>query len=110
MSPKDSQNPSSYGPSNEAARARVETSGDAPRSVKEIAYIFDREVTTVYSEWINKAWQIKDPQRRFPEATWPDGPLWAESVLREWAEYTNRKMRPLPKAAKRTPRRTTDTP
>ena len=101
---KDPTAPSSYGPRNEEARAKVEAVGERPMGIEEIADAFGVATTTIYSEWRGKAHTIKDPARRFPEATWPAGPLWSEGVLRAWGEYTGRTMKPV-RPAKRAPRR-----
>jgi hypothetical protein len=103
MSPKDPKALSSYGPRNEEARAKVDATGEGPLGIEEIAELFGVSVNTVYSQWRNKAGDIKDPARRFPEPTWPAGPLWSEGVLREWADYTGRQMKPRRKPARRRP-------
>ena len=90
MSPKIYEGPSAYGPDNDDARRRAEAEDLTPMRVVDIAAWLGVAQNTISRGWIADRDTVKDPERKFPEATWPDQNLWAKGVVRKWAEATGR--------------------
>jgi hypothetical protein len=58
--------------------------------IKDIAEWLQVQPNTVSRGWIADRDLVKDPDKKFPEPTWPDRGLWAKSVVRDWAAATGR--------------------
>lgn len=83
--------PDFYEEANEQARAEAAAAELEPMSITEIADWFGVPATTVRRQWIYERDAIRDPQRRFPLATWPgSNPRWAWRVVKAWGVYTER--------------------
>jgi hypothetical protein len=94
MSPKLYEGPSSYGPDNEAARKRAWSGRPdddlEPMRIVDIAEWLDVRPNTISRGWIADRDTIKDPDKKFPEPTWPEKGIWAKGVVRKWARNTDR--------------------
>lgn len=88
----DMSEPDHYATATQQAQDQVTEVGHRPYTAEEVALAFGVSLQTVYSDWRGKRLQVKDPVKRFPRETWP-GPMWAESVLAEWAANTGRKFK-----------------
>jgi hypothetical protein len=90
MAPKIYATPSAYGPDNEAVRRKAEKAGIELINIKGIAEWLGVQPNTVSRGWIADRDLVKDPEKKFPEPTWPEFNLYDKSVVRKWAAATDR--------------------
>jgi hypothetical protein len=90
----DMSDPDHYEATTRRAQDEVIEAGHRPYNIEEVALAFGVSVNTVNTDWRGQRLKKVDVVKRFPLETWP-GPMWAESVLAEWAANTNRRFKPI---------------